>query len=321
MSSSRSGIYRALATEQPHPTLRDLDLQRPLDLIRRINREDRRVAPAVGREAGRLARAVEIVSSALRAGGKLIFVGAGTSGRLGVLEAAECPPTFGTPPRMIQAVMAGGDRCVFRSKEGAEDDAQDGARRVLRRVRAGDVVVGIAASGVTPFVRGALRAARRRGCRTVLVTSDAWPGIGDAEVVISPRVGPEVLAGSTRLKSGTAAKMVLNLLTTVSMVRLGKVYDRWMVDLRPTSRKLRLRAVRIVSDLGGVSPAAAQGLLRDCGGSVKLAIVVARLFARRGSSRRRPRAAQIRRAREILAVAQGSLRRALKSAAWEDSSR
>ncbi|MBI3549587.1 MAG: N-acetylmuramic acid 6-phosphate etherase [Elusimicrobia bacterium] len=277
MSLPRAGLYRLLPTEQPNPRTRDIDLKSTLQVVRTINGEDRRVAVAVGREAARIARGVDLLAKTLKGGGRIVFVGAGTSGRLGVLEAAECPPTFGTPPSLIRGVMAGGCISVFSSKEGAEDDPKDGARQVRTRARRGDAIVGIAASGVTPFVRGALQEGRRLGCGTILVTSNRRHTIPEAQVVISPNTGPEVISGSTRLKSGTAAKLVLNMLTTATMIRVGKVYDHWMVDLKPTSRKLRLRGVRIVCDLGKVEPKVAEALFKASGGSVKVSVLAARL--------------------------------------------
>lgn len=291
--------YRLLPTEQPNPSSRGLD-RRPLrGIVAAICREDLRVPRAVAAEAPRIARAAEMAAAALAAGGRIVFVGAGTSGRLGVLEAAEIPPTFGTPPSAVKAVMAGGRSAVFRSKEGAEDDAGEGARRVRREARRGDLVVGIAASGVTPFVRGALREARRLGCRTAFVTANSRSSVREADVVIAPKTGPEVLAGSTRLKSGTAAKLVLNAMTTAAMVRLNKVYDNWMVDLKPTNRKLVARAVRVIANLGGVPPRRAEVLFERSGRHVKTAVVMARLGVDRRAARRR------------LAVHDGSLRRAL----------
>ncbi len=275
-----------------------MDLKGTHELIRLINREDRAVALAVGRQAAAMARAVSAIAAALAEGGRLWFFGAGTSGRLGVLEAAECPPTFGTRRGQVRAVMAGGRAAVFRSREGAEDDAGAGAA-AARDCRSRDVAVGVAASGVTPFVRSALREAARRGCATVLVTSNARPPGRPARIVIAPRVGPEIIAGSTRMKCGTAAKLVLNTLTAAAMIRLGKVHDQWMVDLRPTSRKLRMRAVRLVADLGGVGPRRAESLFRRAGGSVKVAVVMARRGLGPGPARRR------------LAGAGQSLRRAL----------
>src|SRR5512145_1401112 len=269
--------YERLATEQPNPASRALDRMSPLAVARLMNREDARAVRAVGRQARHLAAAVDLIVASLRRGGRLFFVGAGTSGRLGVLEAAECPPTFGTPPRLVQAIIAGGRGAVFRSREGAEDDAAAARRAVRARVRAGDVVVGVSASGVTAFVRGALLAARARRAETVLVACNPV-GVrpAGAHVVIAPAPGAEVLAGSTRLKAGTATKLVLNTLTTASMARLGKVYGNRMVDLRPRSRKLRERAAHLVAEIGGVPPARARRALRAAGGRARLAIVMAR---------------------------------------------
>jgi N-acetylmuramic acid 6-phosphate etherase len=292
-------VYARLPTEQPNPRTRGIDRRSTLDVVRLINEEDRRVALAVGRVARELARGVDAVAAALAGGGCVLFLGAGTSGRLAVLEAAECPPTFNTTRRQIRAAIAGGRRSVFRAKEGAEDDPALG-RKAASAVRRGDAVVGIAASGVTPFVNAALSEARRRGAATLLVTSNGRPRGSAADIVIAPDVGPEVVTGSTRLKSGTAAKLVLNALTTGAMIRIGKVHDHWMVDLKPTSRKLRLRGERITADLGRVSPARARALFRAAGGSVKTAVVMAR---------RRVAAAE---ARAALARAGGVLRRALE---------
>jgi N-acetylmuramic acid 6-phosphate etherase len=241
-----------------------------------MNREDRVAVAAVGRAAPAIAAAVQVIVAALGAGGRLFFVGAGTSGRLGVLEAAECPPTFGTRPGLVQAIMAGGRRSVFRSREGAEDDARAAARAVRARVRPGDVVVGVSASGVTPFVGGALATARARGAATVLVQCNAHRSRVAADVTIRAVPGPEVLAGSTRLKAGTATKLVLNTLTTASMTRLGKVYGNRMIDLQPRSAKLRARAERLVAEIAGVRPARARRALREARGRVRLAIVMAR---------------------------------------------
>ncbi|HET6367875.1 MAG TPA: N-acetylmuramic acid 6-phosphate etherase [Pseudomonadales bacterium] len=283
--------YARLPTERPNPASRRLDRLTPLAIARLMNRADRGAVRAVGRAAAPLARAVELTARALARGGRLVFVGAGTSGRLGVLEAAECPPTFGTPPALVQAVMAGGRSSVFRAREGAEDDAADGARQVRRRARGGDVVVGVAASGVTPFVRGALAEARRRGAATVLVTCNPGISRSAARVVVPLAVGPEILAGSTRLKAGTATKLALNTLTTAVFVRLGKVHGNRMVDLRPRSAKLRARATALVVELGRVTPRDAQRLLAAAGGRAKLAIVMARLGVGRREAGRRLAAA------------------------------
>ena len=290
---ARGVRYERLVTERANRATARLDQLDARRIAALMNREDARAVRAVGRVTRDIASAVDIIVRGLRGGGRLIFVGAGTSGRLGVLEAAECPPTFGTPPALVQAIMAGGRASVFRSREGAEDDARAGAGAVRARAGAGDVVVGVSASGVTPFVRGALAAARRAGARTVLVTCNSagassrrspsaarrlagQRGRDAVDVVISPAPGPEVLAGSTRLKAGTATKLVLNTLTTASMARLGKVYGNRMVDVQPRSRKLRARAARLVAEIGGVSPARASRLLAAADGRVPIAIVMAR---------------------------------------------
>jgi N-acetylmuramic acid 6-phosphate etherase len=296
---SRIG-YDRLPTERADPRTGQLDRLSAAQIARLMNRADRRAVRAVGRAAPAIGRAVDLIVRALSRRGRLVFVGAGTSGRLGVLEAAECPPTFGTPPSLVQAVIAGGRRSVFRSAEGAEDDGPEGARQIRRRVRRGDVVVGIAASGVTPFVRAALREARKRGAATALVTCNPQVPASAARVVIALAVGPEVLTGSTRLKAGTATKLALNTLTTASFARLGKVYGNRMVDLRPRSAKLRARALRLVRQLGRVSPREAQRLLAASGASAKVAIAMARLGVDAPEARRR------------LKRAAGSLRRALE---------
>jgi N-acetylmuramic acid 6-phosphate etherase len=292
------GIYGRLATERVNPASRDLDRLSALEIARLMNREDRNAVAAVTRALPAVAAAVERIVAALRAGGRLFFVGAGTSGRLGVLEAAECPPTFGTPPSLVQAVMAGGRASVFRSREGAEDDGGAAARVVTARVRPGDVVVGVSASGVTPFVGSALAAARRRRAGTILVSCAPVRG-ATADVTIALAPGPEVLAGSTRLKAGTVTKLVLNMLTTASMTRLGRVYGNRMIDVQPRSRKLRARARRLVTELADAGPARAERLLREAGGSVRLAIVMGRTGLGRGPASR------------ALRDAAGSLRQAL----------
>ena len=272
--------YARLSTERANPASLDLDRLSARQIALLMNQEDARAVRAVARVASRIAAAVELIVASLSRGGRLFFVGAGTSGRLGVLEAAECPPTFGTSPRLVQAIMAGGRASVFRSREGAEDDEAAAAREVRRRVRHGDVVVGVSASGVTPFVHAALREARRRGATTALVACNATrAGKVPARVVIDPRPGPEVLAGSTRLKAGTATKLVLNTLTTASMARLGRVYGNRMVDLEPRSRKLRERALRLVEELARVPRPRAVRALDAARGRVRLAIVMAKTGA------------------------------------------
>jgi N-acetylmuramic acid 6-phosphate etherase len=268
--------YERLATERTNPRSRHLDRLDARAIATLMNREDRAAVAAVGRVTPALAAAVDVVVAALAGGGRLFFVGAGTSGRLGVLEAAECPPTFGTRPGLVQAIMAGGRGAVFRSREGAEDDGRAARRAVRARVRRGDVVVGVSASGLTPFVRAALDAARALGAATVLVQCSAARARVAADVVVRPIPGPEVLAGSTRLKAGTATKLVLNTLTTASMTRLGKVYGNRMIDLQPRSAKLRARAERLVAEIAGVGAARARRALRVARGRVRLAIVVAR---------------------------------------------
>ena len=282
ISRRRAPDYAALPTEQVNPGTRRLDRLSAPDLVATITAEDRRAAASVAAVREPLARAIQVVASALRGGGRLVYAGAGTSGRLGVLDAAECPPTFGLPPGRVVGLIAGGRRALWRAVEGAEDRAGD-AGRALARLRVGraDVVCAICASGVTPFALGALRAARRRGARTLAVTCSPSPTLAAlAEIVIAPLVGPEVLAGSTRMKAGLATKMVLHTLTTGAMVRTGKVYGNLMVDLRPTSAKLRARARRIVAALTGLSPGAARALLSRAGGRPKLAV----LMQRRGLS-------------------------------------
>jgi N-acetylmuramic acid 6-phosphate etherase len=283
--------YDRLPTERADPRTGRLDRLSATQIARLMNRADRRAVRAVGRAAPALGRAVDLIVRALSRRGRLIFVGAGTSGRLGVLEAAECPPTFDTPPSLVQAVIAGGKRTVFRSAEGAEDEAPEGARQIRRRARPGDVVVGIAASGVTPFVRAALKEARRRGAATALVTCNPDVPASAARVVIALAVGPEVLTGSTRLKAGTATKLALNTLTTASFARLGKVYGNRMVDLRPRSAKLRARALRLVRQLGRVTPREAERLLKAADGRAKVAIAMARLRLHAAEARRRLRRA------------------------------
>jgi N-acetylmuramic acid 6-phosphate etherase len=280
--------YARLGTERVNPRSRALDRMTPREIATLMNREDRRAVLAVARVAPQIADAVQMIVASLRRGGRLFFVGAGTSGRLGVLEAAECPPTFGTPPRLVQAIIAGGRGSVFRSREGAEDDARAARRAVRARVRAGDVVVGVSASGVTPFVLAALGTSRQRGAATVLVACNAGPAAAErngrrsgagrrkTQVRISPATGPEVLAGSTRLKAGTATKLVLNTLTTASMTGLGRVYGNRMVDLQPRSAKLRERALRLVAELSGVSRPRARAALKASRRNVRIAIVMAR---------------------------------------------
>jgi N-acetylmuramic acid 6-phosphate etherase len=279
----------------------ELDAMAVEEAVGMINTQDARAVEAVEREKANVAQAVEIVATSLRNGGRLIYVGAGTSGRLGVLDAAECPPTFRTDPEMVQGIIAGGEAAMFRSQEGAEDKSEDGARVIdEKQVGAKDTVMGIAAGGTTPFVHGALRRARERGAKTIFL-SCVQPVEGEAEVdvVIRPLVGPEVLTGSTRLKAGTATKLVLNTITTLAMVRLGKVYGNLMVDLRATNQKLWDRGARIVATLTGLDRAAAMELLKRADGHVKVAVVM------------HAKKVDLAGAREMLSGADGRLREAI----------
>src|SRR5262245_20313138 len=239
--------WSRLLTEGRNPQSSRLDSMSTAGIVRLMLDEDRRAISAALREQRAITRGAAEVERALRGGGRVLMLGAGTSGRLGVLEAAECPPTFGSDPDRIQAAMAGGEGAVFRAVEGAEDVAEDGARAAAW-LRGGDLLVGISASSVTPYVRGALAAARARGARTVLLTCAPQRGLSRlADVLVAVRTGPEVLTGSTRLKAGSATKAVLNAMTTAAMVRLGKAYQNLMVDVRPNSAKLRDRSRRIVA--------------------------------------------------------------------------
>jgi len=265
-----------LTTERPNARTAGLDRLSTLEIVDVIHAEDAQVAPAVAAQREQIAAAVELLVGRFRRGGRLFYVGAGTSGRLGVLDAAECPPTFGTRPSMVQGVIAGGRRALVRAVEGAEDRAADGAAAMeTRGVNGDDAVVGIAACGLTPFVHGAMRRARRRGAATIFVTcSPEARGHIRAEVIVNPVVGPEVVTGSTRMKAGTATKLVLNTLTTAAMVRLGKVHGHWMVDLKATNEKLQDRAERIVMEVAGLSPARARRLLSAARGEVKTALAM-----------------------------------------------
>ncbi len=246
------------------------------DAVALMHAQDLRAVQAVGKVKSQIAQAVKLIVPALRAGGRLIYVGAGTSGRLGVLDASECPPTFRTDPHMVQGFIAGGPDAMFKSQEGAEDRAEDGERLMDEQaIAANDVVVGIAAGGTTPFVHGALRRARARGAKTVFVACvEPTPNEAEVDVAIRPLTGPEVVTGSTRLKAGTATKLVLNTLSTLAMVQLGKVYGNLMVDLRATNDKLWDRGARIISTVTGIDRGQAMDLLKQADGHVKAAIVM-----------------------------------------------
>jgi N-acetylmuramic acid 6-phosphate etherase len=265
-----------LLTEKINPRTAHLDQCSTDEIVRLILAEDGMIPGAVQKEKRRIAEAVELIVERMGRGGRLIFIGAGTSGRLGVMEAAECPPTFGTDPSLIRAIIAGGRKAVWRSVEGAEDSAKE-ARKELRKIDLGenDVLVGIAASATTPFVENALAYAQKKGSGKILVTCNrADTRIPD--VVISILAGPEAIVGSTRMKAGTATKMVLNMLTTAAMVKLGKTYGNLMVDVLPRSAKLRDRAVRIVTEIAGVDEREAGRLLSKSGWDVKASVVMAK---------------------------------------------
>jgi len=263
-------------TEKRNRASKNIDKLSTKQIIGLINAEDALVPAAVARQSKQISAAIDLIVSRFRKGGRLFYVGAGTSGRLGVLDAAECPPTFGVRPSLVQGIIAGGRRALVRAVEGAEDYAQDGAKTIRKkRVQASDVVVGLAACGMTPFVHGALKEGRQIGAATIFVTC-APEAVGHipAEIIINPVVGPEVITGSTRMKAGTATKLVLNTLTTGAMVKLGKVYGNLMVDLQATNEKLRDRSLRIVMEMTNLSRSDARRLLARAQGKVKAAIVM-----------------------------------------------
>jgi N-acetylmuramic acid 6-phosphate etherase len=268
--------WQFLPTEAINPATLAIDKQSAVDIVDGMLNEDRKMLAAVQREKDRIAVGVDIITQALRKGGRVIFVGAGTSGRLGIVESAEMPPTFGTTPELVQAIMAGGKNAVVRAKEGVEDNYEEGARSINRlRPTRKDVVIGVSASGMTPFVRGALTRARRAGSKIIFVTCDPRTELQTfVDLTIAPAVGPEVIAGSTRLKAGTATKMVLNMLTTAAMVRIGKTYGNLMVDVQMGSEKLRDRARRIITIVTGLEYEEADKLLRRAHWNVKAAIVM-----------------------------------------------
>jgi N-acetylmuramic acid 6-phosphate etherase len=268
--------WQSLPTEAINPATLAIDKLSPADIVEGMLNEDRKMLAAVQREKERIAVGVDIITQALRKGGRIIFVGAGTSGRLGVLESAEMPPTFGTSPDLVIGIMAGGKRAILRAKEGVEDNYEEGARAITRlRPNKKDVVIGVSASGMTQFVRGTLTRARRAGSKIIFVTCDPRTELQTfVDLTIAPAVGPEVIAGSTRLKAGTATKMVLNMLTTASMIRIGKTYGNLMVDVQMGSLKLRDRARRIIMIVTGLGDEEADKLLRRAHWNVKAAIVM-----------------------------------------------
>ncbi|MCC7127123.1 MAG: N-acetylmuramic acid 6-phosphate etherase [Acidobacteria bacterium] len=268
--------WHALPTEAINPASLNIDKLTAGGIVDVMLSEDRKALAAVQKERDRIAVGADLIAKALRKGGRVVFVGAGTSGRLGVLESAEMPPTFGTDPDLVQSIMAGGKPAIFRAKEGAEDNYEEGVRAVHRfaPVRR-DVVIGVSASGMTPFVRGALTCARNAGARVIFVTCDPRTELQTfVDLTIAPAVGPEIIAGSTRLKAGTATKLVLNMLTTGAMILIGKTYGNLMVDVQMGSEKLRDRARRILNIVAGLSPEDAEKLLKRAHWNVKAAIVM-----------------------------------------------
>jgi N-acetylmuramic acid 6-phosphate etherase len=293
------------ATERRNPRTASIDLATPLEIVDLINTEDRMVPDAVFTQRDQIAAALSIAEDSFRKGGRLFYVGAGTSGRLGVLDASECPPTFGTNPEMVQGIIAGGLPALTRSQEGAEDVAENGAKAIDDHgVGPNDFVIGIAASGTTPYVHSAIRRARELGARTGILSCSPPPAevLDEVDVAILPIVGPEVVTGSTRMKAGTATKLVLNIITTGAMIRLGKTYGNLMVDLKATNNKLKDRSERIVVEVCGVSREEARKLLQEAGKSVKTAIVMQKLGLARAE------------AEEALAQAGGVIRRAIPDA-------
>ncbi|OGR51508.1 MAG: N-acetylmuramic acid 6-phosphate etherase [Elusimicrobia bacterium GWA2_62_23] len=283
--------YSRLPTEQNNPRTRDLDRVTLRRVLEKLNHEDTLVPRAVAAAIPQIEKAARAVSKSYLAGRRIFFIGAGTSGRLGVLEAAEIPPTYGVDPEVFTALMAGGDSAVFHSKEGAEDVFENGRKEIARLVRRGDAVVGIAASGITPYVQGGLAAGKRAGAVTILITCNPRERSKEAAIRVAMDVGPEPVSGSTRMKSGTATKLALNMLSTASMVISGKVYRNWMVDVKTTSKKLVLRAERITATVGEVTQQEARRLLDLTGNDVKTAIVMARLGVGRAEAEARIRKA------------------------------
>jgi len=288
-------------TEQRNAASKNLDRMTSVEIVRLMNREDRKVAAAVGREIPAIARAVDAIVRGMRNGGRLIYVGAGSSGRMAVLDAAECPPTFGISKKRMQALIAGGRRAVTGAVEGAEDSVRNAERDLREKhLRSNDVVVGIAASGTTPYVLGALQYARKHGVTTVAITSNRHMAVARlAKIVIALEVGPEVLTGSTRLKAGTSQKMVLNMLSTAVMARLGHVYENLMIDAVLTNEKLWDRALRILAEASGKRVSAAEHALRAAGHNMRVGLVMLKLGMEAGEAKR------------LIARAGGDLRRAL----------
>ena len=282
-------MFEHLPTEQPNPASAHIDELSTQEMLRVINAEDRKVAEAVDLEIPAIARAVDAIAEAIGRGGRLFYIGAGTSGRLGVLDASECPPTFNAPPEMVQGIMAGGEAALSRAAEASEDDPTAGVRDLAERgFTAGDALVGISASGWTPYVLGAIAEARRLGALTIGMSCVPDSELAHAvDIAITPVVGPEAIAGSTRMKAGTAQKMALNMLSTGVFIRMGYVFGNLMVNVQPKNAKLADRARRIVAQAAGVSHEHARELLAAAGGSVPLAIVMSRTGMDREPAERR----------------------------------
>jgi N-acetylmuramic acid 6-phosphate etherase len=287
-------VLEKLLTEQSNPASASLDVLPTEEVLRIINAEDALVAAAVEREIPAIARAVDAIVAAIEKGGRLFYIGAGTSGRLGVLDASEIPPTFNASPAMVQGIMAGGEAALSRATETTEDDPSIGVRDLIARgFTAGDVLVGIAASGRTPYVLGAIAEARRMGAATIGISCTPESELARAvDIAITPLVGPEVVAGSTRMKAGTAQKLVMNMLSTGACVRLGYVYGNLMVNVQPKNRKLADRARRIIAQAAGVSSERAGELLQESGLSVRTAVVMAKAGIGREEAERRLAAAR-----------------------------
>lgn len=269
----------SLSTEQRNPHSALIDKQSTEEILRIINSEDRKVANAVEKIIPDITKAVDLITESFRTGGRLFYFGAGTSGRLGVVDASECPPTFGTDPNMVVGIIAGGKEAMFRAQEGAEDSLQLGAKQFdVYNITQKDIICGIAASGRTPFVKGAIDEARKRNIRSIMIATVAKSKVIElgieADIFLCPEVGPEVITGSTRMKSGTAQKMVLNMLTTTSMVKLGKTLSNIMVDLQQTNEKLKERSKKILMTVTGINYEQAEQYLNEAGGHVKTAIVM-----------------------------------------------
>lgn len=263
-----------IPTESVNPRTKKMDNSSPAQIARMINAEDFAAARAVQKAAPAIAKAIDLAAQVFLEGRKIIFIGAGTSGRLGILEAAECVPTFGVKPSQILGIIAGGKKAVFRSQEGAEDDAPQGAKDVLKKAKPGDFVLGLTASGTTPYVLGALKAAKQAGCHTALLACNPKADRTHADIFIYLPTGAEALSGSTRMKAGSATKMALNAVTTGAMARAGKMYGNLMVDVRPSNQKLERRALRLIRAVSGADEKTAEKLLAASGKNVKTAIVM-----------------------------------------------